>query len=456
MKNLVQGWREWKQRKARALSERWKPRRSPKRAEPKLLGQFADNYRFKTIAAECGEISASELRVDEKPRELAPLEELETILAKRFFEPDHQAIRIVLGTIQAHRLNLGDPAWLFVVAPPGSGKTTMSIMGAAGLPDVLMLGDFTESTFLSGFHGHHQPGMLEKLGNTSQIEKTYTTKGDAIFMAKDFTTVLSMRRETRAAILGQLREIHDGQFKRDFGTGVTKIWQGRVTIIAAVTPVIDRHYAVFSVLGERFMQVRWHRPNSEEAGVWAIRQQGGEQKFQEAMRHIIAKVLAGATKESPRLSEVMERRISSLAEIIALGRTHVFRSSYGNRDIEYVPEPEANTRISKALAAIAKGVASLRGFEEVSECDLQDAFRVGLDSLTDYRRRLFLAIALGTDLRTIGIPSTMRDRSVEELTELGVLEKKESSNPEAQKWKIGAKYQLSQRVSQLWQRADVK
>jgi len=53
-----------------------------------------------------------------------------------------------------------------------------------------------------------------------------------------------------------------------FGTGVTKIWRGRVTMIAAVTPVLDRYYAVFSVLGERFMQLRWHRPNSEG---WSIR-----------------------------------------------------------------------------------------------------------------------------------------------------------------------------------------
>jgi hypothetical protein len=31
-------------------------------------------------------------------------------------------------------------------------------------------------------------------------------------------------------------------------------------VIAAVTPVLDRHCSMFSVLGERFLQVRWHRP----------------------------------------------------------------------------------------------------------------------------------------------------------------------------------------------------
>jgi hypothetical protein len=373
-----------------------------------------------------------------------PLVKLEQILKKNFYKPDIQAIRIVLGTIQAHRLNLGDPAWLFVVAPPGSGKTTMSILGTSGLPDVLMLGDFSENTFLSGFYGHSQPGMLEKLGPAVQKGRTFTSTGDAVLMAKDFTTVLSMRREKRAAILGQLREIHDGQFRRDFGTGDTKIWRGRVTIIAAVTPVLDKYYSVFSALGERFMQLRWHRPDSEEAGVWAIQQQGKEQTFQADMRRVVGAALEAAT-DAPDLSSSMQLRIASLAEIIAVGRTHVYRSSFGNREIEHVPEPEANTRISKGLAAIAKGIASLNGHQKVAEEDIQDVFRVGLDSLQDYRRRLFLAVAAGSDLRSVNIPNTMRQRELEELEELQILER----------IKPGFSYKLSARVAKLWGAAKV-
>jgi hypothetical protein len=380
------------------------------------------------------------------PAQISPLNELEHVLKSSFYKPDLQAIRIVLGAIQAHRLNLGDPAWLFVVAPPGSGKTTMSIMGTCGLPDVVMLGDFSENTFLSGFHGHHQPGMLEKLGHTVQDGQTYISNGNAVLMAKDFTTVLSMRREKRAAILGQLREIHDGQFKRDFGTGVTKIWRGRVTIIAAVTPVLDKYYAIFSVLGERFLQLRWHRPDSEEAGVWAIRQQGKEQQFQADVKHVIGRILEAGTKTPPTLAPLMQLRIASLAEIIALGRTHVYRSSFGNRDIEHVPEPEANTRISKGLAALAKGVASLRGHTQVAEEDLQDIFRVGLDSLQDYRRRLFLAVANGATPDSVNMPRTMRQRELEELEELGILEKTEPDS----------RYRLTERIARLWNRVNVK
>src|SRR5262249_43913746 len=136
-------------------------------------------------------------------------------------------------------LRVGDSAWLFLVGPPGTGKTTTAILAASELPSVVPLGDFNERTLLSGFYGHREPGLLEKIGKTVQEGHVYTTTGDAIFVCKDFTTVLSMRRETRAAILGQSREIHDGEFRRSFGTGETKIWRGRVSIVAAVTPALD-------------------------------------------------------------------------------------------------------------------------------------------------------------------------------------------------------------------------
>jgi hypothetical protein len=348
----------------------------------------------------------------------APLNEL---LGKHFYKPDFQAIRIVLGTLQAHYLKVGDSAWLFLVAPPGCGKTTMSIMGASELPQVLNLGDFSENSFLSGFYGHQQPGLLEKLGNTTQNGNTYTTTGDGIILVKDFTTVLSMRREKRAVILSQFREMHDGEFKRDFGTGVTKIWRGRLAIIAAVTPALDRHYSIFSTLGERFLQIRWHRPDSAEAGEWAINQQGSEEKIRSEARRIITDIFNNAENAAPKLPNQMRKRIVSLAEIVAIGRTHIYRNGYGSREIEYVPEPEANTRVSKGLAAICKGIAALNNHSEVAEEDLQDALRIGMDCLPEYRRQLFVATVKGRERDAVPMPPTMRDREIEELVALEFL-----------------------------------
>ncbi len=343
-------------------------------------------------------------------------------LVKWFYQPDLQAIRIVLGTAKAHYLDIGDPAWLFVVAPPGTGKTTTSIMSACGLPEVVSLGDVSENTFLSGFYKHKEPGVLEKLGKTTEEGNTFITKGNALFLLKDFTTVLSMRREKRKGILSQLREIHDGEFKRTFGTGETKIWQGRVTIIAAVTPILDRHYSIFTTLGERFLQVRWHRPNSHEAGEWAIRQQGNEAEIQEGLQEAVEEIFEQSSKDAPALGVRMIRRIASFAEVIAIARTHVFRESYGDRDIEYVPEPEANTRIAKGLAAIARGIAALSGRKRVAEEDLQDALRVGLDCLPEVRRKLLLAAVAEQELKSVDMPWTTGKRTYEDLRELKVLD----------------------------------
>jgi len=121
-------------------------------------------------------------------------EPLNKLLLKWFEAPDLQAVRIVLGAARTHFLNIGDPVWLFLVAPPGSGKTTMNIMATSGLPQVLMIGDLTPQTFLSGMHGADNPGILEQLGGKQVTRgKLKFVSGDALFLLKDFTTVLSMR-----------------------------------------------------------------------------------------------------------------------------------------------------------------------------------------------------------------------------------------------------------------------
>ena len=66
--------------------------------------------------------------------------------------------------------------------------------------------------------------------------------------------------------------------------------------------------------------------------------------------------------------------------------------------------------------------------------------------MTDYRRRLFLAVAYGQDAESIGIPKTMRQRALEELDELGVVEKPDSKSG----------YRLSERIARLWGKAAVR
>jgi hypothetical protein len=233
-----------------------------------------------------------------------------------------------------------------------------------------------------------------------------------------------------------------GRNRKSFGTGETKVFKGKITVIAAVTPVLDRYYTIFNVLGERFLQLRWHRPHSEEAGTWAIRQQGNEATILKQLRRAVEAVFDSSSTTAPTLSGKTEVRLSNMAEFTAIGRTHVLRSSFGNREIEYVPEPEANTRIAKGLAAVARGIAALQGRSAVAEQDIQDALRVGIDCLPMNRRRLLLAIAKGQNPETVQLPATVRTRELDELEALQLL------TPSSD-------YALTEKASRLLSVADV-
>ena len=77
-------------------------------------------------------------------------------------------------------------------------------------------------------------------------------------MIKDVTSILSMDRNLRAAVLAALREVHDGSWYRDVGTdgGQRLQWKGRIAVIGAVTTAWDAAHAVVSTMGYRFVLVR--------------------------------------------------------------------------------------------------------------------------------------------------------------------------------------------------------
>jgi hypothetical protein len=212
-------------------------------------------------------------------------------------------------------------------------------------------------------------------------------------------------------------------------------------MIAAVTPIIDRYYSIFNVLGERFLQVRWHRPTSPKAGQVAIGQQGREIRIREQLRTVVKGIFDKSSNTPPKMRSRDQLRIANLAELVAIARTHVIRSNFGNREIEYVPEPEANTRISKGLASIARGIAALNCRQAVAEQDLQDAFRVGTDSMSENRRRILVKIARDTDPFSADLPRTLADREIQELQALRLV----TERP----------YRLTENAAQLLDTADL-
>jgi hypothetical protein len=162
---------------------------------------------------------------------------------RHLYLPDVMVIDVVLATYVANLMH-GDPVWALVVGASGRGKTE-TIAALNGRSDVHALSSLTAQTFASGFKGRDS-SLLHRL---ERDNKTFLT-------LKDLTTVLSMHRDARAEVFAQLREIYDGAYRKEFGSGVTVEWEGRLGFLAGVTPAIDQHHSATAALGERFLYLR--------------------------------------------------------------------------------------------------------------------------------------------------------------------------------------------------------
>ena len=136
----------------------------------------------------------------------------------RLYLPDPGIVVVSLGAVAANHLP-GDPVWLIVVGPPSSGKTEV-LIAIAALPDVHRASTLTEAALLSGTPSKERAkgasgGLLHEIGEFGLI------------VCKDLTSILSMRHDTQAEVLGALREVYDGQYTRQVGTEGGRMLAGR-------------------------------------------------------------------------------------------------------------------------------------------------------------------------------------------------------------------------------------
>jgi hypothetical protein len=161
------------------------------------------------------------------PRSGLTLAEVRKAFTDYLYLPDPTVVDVVLAAYIANHMR-GDPVWLLVIGAPSRGKT--EVVGAlGGRPDVHMLSKLTGQTLASGMRKDRAASLLYRLED----------QGKRVLVLKDLTSVLTMYREARDQVLGDLREIYDGQFTKEFGTGTSIDWSGKLGLIAGVTPLID-------------------------------------------------------------------------------------------------------------------------------------------------------------------------------------------------------------------------
>lgn len=372
--------------------------------------------------AEQGKILSEDLKRDIEWGALTPisLQELEEVVKKWLLIADDGVVKVICATVVANKLK-ANPIWLFLVAPSGGGKTDF-IRALNKIPDIYPLSTLTTQTFISGQRGE-DTSLLPQLSGK-------------IITFKDFTTILQSHPQVQSELLAQLREIYDGEYKKDFGTGARKGWKGKIGFIAGVTSIIDRYHNVHKSLGERFLQYRIVQPDRYAVMDRIENNALLKNEMDEEMAVAFASFVKGVDipEKIPPIPEDIKTKMRKVAGFVSVARSAVIRDPY-SKQIEFVPDKEMTTRIYGQMFVVAIALMVINKDGSLGEGDYRIIFKLGFDSIHYLRRKVLEmlreykgwvkteTIATRTDYST----PTIRNY-IEELVVLGIAERKKPSS----------------------------
>jgi Bifunctional DNA primase/polymerase, N-terminal len=358
-----------------------------------------------------------------------PLPEVVATFKRWLYLPDPRGLYAVLGTIAANLLD-GDPVWLVLVAAPSSGKSEL-LTPTNGLPYIHPAATLTEAALLSGTPKRERAsgargGLLRALGDFG------------ILMCKDFGSVLSMDRTERAKVLGALREVYDGSWTRHLGSegGKTLHWEGKAGLLAGATPALDRHRAVMSAMGERFLIFRLETLDAAEQARFSLkRARGGSPR--EQLSDAVAGLFAGELAAPRTLQNADTERLIGLAVLVAKARSAVDRDPYSH-EIELIPDSEAPPRLALQLRGLLDGLDAIGVNRETAWTIIA---KTALDSIPALRRATLTALA-ADEMNTTQVaeqichPTVTARRTLEDLVGHGVVLRASQGPGKADLWRL--------------------
>lgn len=329
---------------------------------------------------------------------------------------DLTALDAVLAAAAVEQLD-GDPVWLLLVSGAGNAKTeTVNALAGGGAhvtSAITSEGALLSATGRKDRSSNATGGLLRKIGD------------HGLLVIKDFTSILSMNRDVRAAVLAALREVYDGRWERNVGTdgGQTLTWTGRIAVVGAVTTAYDTAHGVIASMGDRFALVRVDsRLGRLSAGRQALRNVGHEEQMRSELAAAAGGVLAGLDATSAGLTEQDMAILLGLADLVTMARTAVERDYRG--EVVEAHAPEAPTRFAKMLGQLVRGALALGASQERA---LAVALRVAGDSVPPQRLAVLADVMAHPSSTTTEVtkrvqrPRSTVDRTLQELHVLGLV-----------------------------------
>jgi hypothetical protein len=310
-------------------------------------------------------------------KKLTPLARFKKVLAKYMVIDDMSYIDIVCGVLMANKLD-SKPVWLYLVGVPSSGKT--EILQAFQGDGVVQISTLTKHSLVSAYVAPREEGVKGR----PKVDHSLLPQLDGKTMIiKDFTAILSAQYETLHEIVGQLRDCYDGSHTRKTGMDEKPItYRAKFGIIAAVTPIIDKHKGLLAELGERFLTCRMPDISKDEdyRRCWKATEYNRSTVQQEAEIKAAAAEILATPLIKVTIGDSQRAKILELAQYATRARCEVSRDKY-TREPE-MPSPEATVRLHKQLCNLAVGIAIVHGKSYIDAEIQRLVHKVALDSLT--------------------------------------------------------------------------
>jgi hypothetical protein len=321
---------------------------------------------------------------------------------------------IILPLAVAATVDLeGPPLWVMTVGPPSSGKTERAKL----LRDVEheWVGELTVAGLL-----HEQ--TIGKKSVPAGVLKRIGERG--LIIVPEFSTVLGdADRNHRSQLFAKLREVHDGRTQRDIRSAIPLKWEGRVTLFACCTSIIDHYASYGDALGPRFLTLRVAPMSREEQ---RERMRRDVQGITPELRTLVAKLVMLGREQIDLIvvSDDAQNHLLDAAEVLALGRTSVPRDGYRGH-VEGLAETEHPHRIRQQLELVVRGAMAV-GLDELEAVEM--AYRMALDSMPAARLHVLgLVVHAGDPLtanetaKCLNTSWAVTRRVLEDLSYAGVL-----------------------------------